>query len=707
MKSFSLYTFIFISVFVFGQNQKLNTSLLKVCNDLSAQNKIFRVLIKGNTSLIHSYCSINGGNFNYAYGDIACVSAKVADILVLSTKSYVQRIELPENRKLGLMNDTMRVRNNINPIHLGAIPLTQSYFGQGIILGMIDSGHDFNHPDFKDPLNGNSRIMKLWDQNFPVSANTPLVYGYGQEWDSSHINSNNCPHTDILYYGHGTHTAGIAGGNGGTTAQCIGVAPKVDFVSVGLNFNSFGPVISDAVHYIFSNATTSGKPCVINASVGDYYGSHDGKDLQSQIIDAMLQTPGRLLVGAAGNSGSYKYHIGYPITNDTNFTFISSSSSTLNFQLYSEVNQFLNVNFRIGANDANFNERGITGFKNFNYALGLLQYDTIYNNGNRLAVVQTAADTSMGVYTLDVTIYADSSNYKWRLDATGTGRFDSWNFDYLGSGLPSVSSYPKMINYKYPDSLMTIVSGFQCLDNVVTVGNYINMTSWYDVNNTIQTIPYTTGQISSMSSQGPTRDGRIKPDITASGDQIFSSGVLSLLPGYILNNPANVSQDSLHVMGGGTSSSAPVVAGIGALFLEMNPSSSPWLFKQAVSQCAKQDNFTGSNLPNTVWGYGKLDGFGTVTCGTLNLNTNGISSNEISFYPNPATSKIIFEMKNNSGNIHIRVLDFYGREVSAEKLEDSSKEISISVDRLSSGIYFCILEDRANALKFTGKFVKQ
>ncbi|MFN6036906.1 MAG: S8 family serine peptidase, partial [Bacteroidota bacterium] len=672
MKSLITFFLLFLILFVNAQNEKFNTVLLKELTGNTFNTDPLRVLVKGDISSINALQQIEGFKMNYAYGNIACISATPTQIINLALNSFVTRIELIENKKLKFLNDTMRVRNNITPVQLGASPLTQPYLGDSVIMGMIDSGHDFNHPDFKDTATGKSRILKIWDQSFPVSSNTPGAFGYGQEWDSTAFNSNNCPHTDITYYGHGTHTAGIAGGNGGYSGQCVGVAPKSEFISVALDFYSSGPTISDAVHYIFSNASALGKPCVINASVGDYYGSHDGKDLQSQIIDAMLQTPGRLLVGAAGNSGSYKYHVGYNAGIDTNFTFISSASNTLNFQLYSDVTQFQNLQYRIGVNSQNFVKRGDAGFKNFNFALGSVKLDTVYNGGNRLGIVQTVADTGFGLYTLDVTIFSDSSNYKWRIDATGSGRFDSWNFDYVNAGLPSITNYPEMVYYKHPDSLMTVVSGFQCLDNVVTVGNYINMTSWYDVNNNLQTIPYTTGQISSMSSQGPTRDGRLKPDITASGDQIFSSGVISLMPTYIVNNPSNVSQDSLHVMGGGTSSSSPVVAGLGALFLEMQPNANPWLFRQAITQCAKQDNFTGNSLPNTVWGYGKLDGFSAMTCSAL-WSYEKFNQNQFRIYPNPFKDALTidFDKQNISGLIEI--YDVLSRKVFTESLKNSNK----------------------------------
>ena len=707
MKKYFLLLLLSFSLLMESQQEKFNTVLTKfICQQQNQQVPV-RVLVKGDVSSIVSMQAQYGFKLNYHYGNIACLTATTSQLIALASHSYVSRIELPENKKIKFLNDTMRVKNNIVPVQIGATPLTQAYKGDGVIIGMIDSGHDFNHPDFKDTLTGKSRILKIWDQGFPIGANTPPLFGYGQEWDSSSFNTNTCPHTDVAYYGHGTHTAGIAGGNGGYTGKCVGVAPNSEFISVALNFYGLGPTISDAAHYIFSNASALGKPCVINASVGDYYGSHDGKDLQSQIIDAMLQIPGRLLVGAAGNSGSYKYHVGYPLTNDTNFTFISNGLATLNFQVYAEVSQFTGVNYRIGANDQNFNDRGNTGFKNFGYALGSIKYDTIFNSGNRLAIIETAADTSMGVYTLDITIYADSLNYKWRFDATGAGgRFDSWNFDYVNSGLPTVAANPKMFFYRYPDSLMTVVSGFQCLDNVVTVGNYINMTSWYDVNNNLQTIPYIAGQISSMSSQGPTRDGRLKPDITASGDQILSSGVISLLPSYIANNPTNVSTDSLHVMGGGTSSSSPVVAGLGALFLQMNPNSGPLLFKQAITQCAKQDNFTGFNMPNMVWGFGKLDGFAAMTCNVLTKEETK-ENNHITVYPNPFNDFVTFILNKNSIYGNIEIYDVLSRLVFSERIgSDTNITVNIS-GTIKGGVYLFKIVDAFGKLIHSGRVIKQ
>ncbi|HEX4956958.1 MAG TPA: S8 family serine peptidase [Lacibacter sp.] len=89
----------------------------------------------------------------------------------------------------------------------------------------------------------------------------------------------------------------------------------------------------------------------------------------------------------------------------------------------------------------------------------------------------------------------------------------------------------------YPLSFGTIKSGYQTAKNVLTVGNY-------DVSLTVP-------QIYSSSSRGPVEDGRIKPEIVASGASVW---------GTISNNGYNQSW--------GTSFSTPVVTGIWAMLTE-------------------------------------------------------------------------------------------------------------------------------------------
>jgi len=86
-------------------------------------------------------------------------------------------------------------------------------------------------------------------------------------------------------------------------------------------------------------------------------------------------------------------------------------------------------------------------------------------------------------------------------------------------------------------------------------------------------------QIAKWSSQGTTQDGFAKPDLTAPGSQIVST----IAPGsaYVQQCPSCV-VDGAYFRAGGTSMSAPVVAGVVALVLQAHPDWTPDQVKWAL-----------------------------------------------------------------------------------------------------------------------------
>jgi subtilisin family serine protease len=112
---------------------------------------------------------------------------------------------------------------------------------------------------------------------------------------------------------------------------------------------------------------------------------------------------------------------------------------------------------------------------------------------------------------------------------------------------------------------------------------------------------YPLNVLSSFSSQGPTRDGRTKPEICAPGAWI--SAALSddaLWQGYLVN------PDGVHTMELGTSMAAPHVSGTAALLLSINPRLTADDIRTLLKESAIRDGFTGS-VPNVRWGWGKLN----------------------------------------------------------------------------------------------------
>ncbi len=640
---------------------------------------------------------------------VRCIIYDTSALMTLIRKKYISRAELFRPKKFQVLNDTMLVRNRILPLKQGVSPLTQAYDGTGVLFGLIDSGIDFSHPDFKD-TNGKTRILYIWDQSVATPTNVPAPFGYGQEWDSTSINNGTCTHSDLNYWGHGTHVAGIAAGNGSATSTHQGCAPKSTIIAVALDFNTSAPVIADAVQYLVNKSTALGMPISINASVGDYYGSHDATDLQSQMIIALISNvPGRLMSAAAGNAGNVKFHTHTICTNsnDTLFTWLENNSiNTFDYWLYADTNDIKNVQVSVGCHRANYSYIGNIGFKPYNYALSSIQHDTLKNSNNqRIGIIHTSASiNSFGVYELYIQINADSIGYLWSIESKGIGQHQSWNFDFKSNNLPTISQFPKMLYYVMPDTVSSIVSGFQCSSEIITVGNYVNLKQYYDYNNTLQTTSETAGQLAYHSSAGPTRTGLIKPDITASGNSIFSCVAMGMQANLIANYPNYLAPGGYHVLGGGTSAASPVVAGLGLLYLQAFPNATNQQFKNAVTNCAYSDIFTGTSLPNNKWGYGKLDGLSTFTCSPLFSQTFQTSSTheECIVYPNPTEGDEIY-LKTNFVIQGLQCYDITGRLIKIKWYEIHQGKICIT--NIPEGFYFLNVEGKEK--RFIRSIIRQ
>lgn len=648
-------------------------------------SKEYDVLVQGNMAGILSNQTKHQYRVNYYAGTIASIHcdlnilAQLLDLKIILRAEFIQPHVHP-------LNDTMLKRNRIKPVKQGAAPLAQAYDGTGILLGFIDTGIDFNHGDFKD-ANGKTRIRFLWDQVPTAGSTVPSPFNYGIEWTETQINANQCTHNDLPNFGHGTHVAGIAAGNGSANNTHEGCASKADIVLVALNFNKSGPITADAVQYILDKATLLGKPCVINASVGDYYGSHDATDLEAQLIaNQITNMSGRVMVAAAGNAGNKKYHVKtQPVSGDTNFTWIANATNSLEYWCYADTMQVKNLQFSVGANRSNYSDLGRIGFKNYNYALSGIKTDTLKHNGNRIAVIKSSASINVsGVYELYFLITADTLGLKWRIETKGSGSHHAWNFDFVSNGLPTATQFPNINHYLRADTFYTMVSSYQCSDEIITVANYVNLSTYYDVHDSLRNNGRTVGKIALSSSSGPTRDGRQKPDIAASGESIFSSIPLAMMASQIANSPLTVAQGSLHIRGGGTSASSPVVAGLAALYLQKNPTATNRQVKEAITKCAYSDVFTGTALPNYQWGYGKLDGKAAMLCGENLVSVSVNKKNEgLKYFPNPFEDKVLLNFDQDLQG-SIKVFTSEGKLIFEDVIHSSTYELR--ADKMGAGV---------------------
>jgi subtilisin family serine protease len=710
IKILLLFLFLGFSVPVFAQSSRLSLPLLSrlegvKAGRLNGDNEV-SVLIRGDVEKIKEEISSRGGVFKYAAGDIASVRIPLAELESFSREGFVERIEGNE-QKMELFNDTMVYNNDLLPVFLGMSPLTQAYDGSGVVVGIIDNEIDFNHPDFKD-ANGKTRIKYIWDHTVNPLIK-PLPYNYGVEWTSADIDngiavvaSNNST------IGHGTHVAGIAAGNGLALNNYKGAAPRADLIVVVLDFSKPDSLwlqeIADATDYIYAKAKLMGKPCVINASVGTYDGSHDGRDLQGQAINNLVTAQkGRAFVCAAGNRGNINTHLGYDVKPDSSFTWFNYNASfgNINMVIYADTADLRNVQFAFGADmvSPSYKYRGRTPYNKIFKFLNTTYQDSLYKNGKRIGRIKSRGQLIGNRYSLTVTITPDSTAYYWRLITKGSGRIDLWHNGIIFSGLPTALQFPDIARYQAPDNTQTIASSFTCAPNVITVGSYVNRNHFTNVNGgSTSDASLSPGSRAFDSSIGPSRDGRLKPEITAPGTWVLSCANYNDLPGAIAFSPASVAAGGLHRRYSGTSMASPSVAGMIALYLQKNPNADFQQIKNALTLCAKKDQQTGTTLPNNVWGYGKADAFRMLAGCSSGISEDGMLTYGFKVFPNPfyGEAQIAYEpgVKMTQSivmNSEFQLTDLSGRILRVLPLKGEGGLLSLNMYGMRSGMYFCRL----------------
>ena len=262
------------------------------------------IVMKDNSfAAIESLGAIIQGKFNKMVAALIPVD-KIQDVAALDNVIKIEVAEILEP-----VNDLQRSSTKAgdaisHSAAAQALGLARQYTGKDVILGIIDTGIDFQHIAFKD-VSGNSRIVRAYKLS---GSNSTSLTTYSTVSQIAGLTY------DTNAEDHGTHTSSTAGGssvivdgstvtvtNDHANATYGGMAPEANLVIAGLS-SLYTTSIGTAIKNICDYADQVGKPCVISLSLGSQVGPHDGTGTIASIVD-QYAGDNHIIVYAASNDG--------------------------------------------------------------------------------------------------------------------------------------------------------------------------------------------------------------------------------------------------------------------------------------------------------------------------------------------------------------------------------------------------------------------
>lgn len=530
-----------------------------------------------------------------------------------------------------LMDEARRL-SFADAAHAGSEGLDKSYKGEGVYVGLYDTGLDPNHVNFTDG-NGNTRVKAVYKVTNSVvqrneSADQIASFSTDSDKDT-----------------HGTHVLGIIAGsdnvngeygvkNGSTSTLTngimpyYGVAPKADII-VGCGSFDTGSILA-GVGAVIDRAKKDGKPVVVNLSLGHNRGSHDPNESQNAYLDR--RAADAIIVVAAGNEGGSDMSVeknlrGTGAGNRLNTFMVPSAGSMA--QAYYSAEFWAEDDRQFTATLVLYNtaEKKIAASLPLTGKSGSKQWTPNDNSVFKKAYTSSSSvgvswgvDDSSNRFNVQLNCNLQSSGampIEFGINITGPGdaaqRVTGYCDAYEGYSQSEVVFASKGMAGYISGSDKGSINGMACGTKTISVGAWVSRNSMPTLggNNTSYTGAGNVGDIANFSSYGKSGDGRQLPVVCAPGAQIVSS-----VSNYYVNKQgtpktrligaaeANGKLNPYDYMQG-TSMACPFVTGTLALWLEACPGMRAPQALEIINKTSTKDNFTAKNTDK--WGAGKIN----------------------------------------------------------------------------------------------------
>lgn len=455
--------------------------------------------------------------------------------------------------------------------------------GNGVLVGIIDTGIDFNNECFRYE-NGNSKISFLWDQE---SGKNPPPNGflYGSEYDNAQINnliSENYKASELDEIGHGTFISSVISGRKSENSNFVGAAPDANIIFVKLKKSkqimkessavySNSPAyestdIMSGVEYILRKASKLEKPVVINIPLQSNEGAHDGLSYFEQYLSEVSSITGVGIIIPVGNQANKSGHLQVNVNQGDSYQVefnVANKEKGFLINLWTSVPDRVSVSLTTPlGNKIERRKFTINEYREYDFVLEKTKIKIQYiypdiKNGNQNITIKLI-DPTPGLWTLN--IFGDLVIY---------GVVDIWMpiSQFLNQGTAFLNATV--------DGTATIPS---TAVGVIAVGAYDHIDE----------------SIYLSSGRGQKSSGKIKPDFVAPGVEVF--GIY----------PKNLEGKMT-----GTGVSSAIVAGASALLLEWGISkendvkmNTNRIKSYLILGCSQNMNV---EYPNDLWGYGKIN----------------------------------------------------------------------------------------------------